>query len=236
MKVSWSEPLPFFLHNRIFAGKKGGDARYYLQNVMDAQKKVRKSKFGTLEGEYSGFPVLRMVPLEEYERRKYGTTWKQVCEEAEAKERIRKIEQEKEQVERHEAERQHLTKMEEQRRKWQDEFLARKEREKKYKTRQKRLERERREACKARFEENRNGIRQAGNDVPPPPTSARWFILVVDQGQHFGRHVLTFPHDGMTEAAVRYEWNRRNPQLSIIDIRPVSETVANGIIANQQQP
>jgi hypothetical protein len=75
-------PQPFFLENRIFSGKKGGEARYYMQNVMDAQKKTRKSKFGTLEGVYSGAPALTMVSLEEYERKKYGSTFNQIADKA----------------------------------------------------------------------------------------------------------------------------------------------------------
>jgi hypothetical protein len=84
-------PQPFFLENHIFSGRKGGEARYYMQNVMDAQKKTRKSKFGTLEGAYSGAPILTMVSLEEYERKKYGRTFNQIADEAAKTARVEAI-------------------------------------------------------------------------------------------------------------------------------------------------
>ena len=61
-----------FYANDIYRGPRGGDASYYMQNVLEGGRRPRKSKHGTLTGAYSGKPVLTMVALEDFERAKYG--------------------------------------------------------------------------------------------------------------------------------------------------------------------
>ena len=61
-----------FYANDIYRGPRGGEASYYMQNVLEAGRCPRKSKHGTLSGAYSGKPVFTMVALEDFERAKYG--------------------------------------------------------------------------------------------------------------------------------------------------------------------